>query len=255
MDIRKHSWLAILTLLTSLLLSTSTVYANSAQNSTISQNPPGSSGQPFPKGTGKVLPAFNKQKSYTLASMAVATGLFNTCKTIWDVVGVDPSTCPQPKTPFQILTFNTNPDNIFNVSKSTILYLPLHWWDPAPLPPPVPGYFPMDSGCDVNTNGPNCYNGLIGSRESVLNYIFNPTQIGALQFRVWIDGKITVLGSDYVVGVNANPRLVDKTQAYIVTAAFIGNLGRGEHKIGFGTTFVDPSLSYDLKEVYTVNVE
>jgi hypothetical protein len=95
----------------------------------------------------------------------------------------------------------------------------------------------MKNGCDVNSQGPSCYNGKIGTHQAVVDYIFGQDlnkSLGFTQFAVYVDGNISVLGSDYIAGVNTP--LVDGTQAYIVVAAIVGNLTPGEHTIGIGSS-------------------
>jgi hypothetical protein len=116
--------------------------------------------------------------------------------------------------PFLILVGNTT------VSKDAFIYVPVFVADNSG-PGPFPGF-------------PTNINNQQADAQYLLNLVFG--LYGLTDFIIQVDGKTTVLGADDIVGVKTPP-LLDGTPPgndYIVSAAFLTPLSRGNHTIGIG---------------------
>jgi hypothetical protein len=155
-------------------------------------------------GGGNVMPAQAHQRGYSLADLAEATAAFN-------VGSRDPAGLP--RIPFQVLFTPTNGDsNMFVVAPGTMFYAPLLYIDDSP---PIVGNFP-----------PN-----LNDRAALEAYVFGPDQIGVDLLQVIVDGKLTNLGPEYVVGVTTPPLPDGGGTHYIVPAAVLGPLSPGFHTV------------------------
>jgi hypothetical protein len=135
---------------------------------------------------GKVLPAEANPYGYSLDDMANAMALFQTSAQL----------VSYPKTPFQILYCCSTAQfssaacsdgksgtlevasNTFSVPAGTPFFVPLFLFDDTP---PVLGVWPAD-------------------KESARDYIFGPTQYGAVGTEIVVDGKVTAIGRDFLGG-------------------------------------------------------
>jgi hypothetical protein len=184
--------------------------------------------------SGDVLPPTAQPQGYSLAKIAEATAHFNTSGP------AGRSEATEPLVPFQILyTSAANPLNTFDVPPGTMLYVPIVFADNSP---PILGDFP-----DVN------------DPEAVSDYYFNPVQLGAEFIEIVVDGKVTELGSAYVVGADT-PGLPSGGSLYTVAAVFLTPLSPGTHTVTIQARFTGAALApiggvFQFAESYTVIVE
>jgi hypothetical protein len=197
-------------------------------------------------GGGHVIPTTEKPRGYSLSDMAKATAFFNTS---WPR---DPK--DTPNTPFQILYYYQieikgeqpkTEQGTFTVGPGTMLYVPILYSDDTP---PVVGDFP-----DVS------------NQAAVLNYFTNPAEFGNVSIAIVVDGIQRPLGPDYVVGVgpvrlndagpNGTPGL--RYGNYIVAAAFLTPLNKGEHEVGLYFKCIGAALNgtWEDSRTYKVTVK
>lgn len=166
--------------------------------------------------SARVLPAFAEPHGYSLTDMARITAAFN--------VG-DHSEAPPRLVggsgKFQMLF--TTETNTFTVKHNTTLYVPLWVSDDSP---PVVGNFP-----DVT------------NRHAVLRYIYGHRQMGLQYSTITIDGKDYSLDKDYVSAIKVPPLPDGEGTGYIVMAAFIKHLKRGQHTVEISASFTGDALA------------
>jgi hypothetical protein len=147
--------------------------------------------------------------------------------------------------PFQILFLGpgeTSPT--FEVDPGTMFYVPVLFVDNAE---PILGDFP-------NVNDP----------EAISDYYFNPEQLGAEFIEVVVDGEVTSLGPEYVVGTEA-PGLGTGGDRYTTVAVFLTPLPPGTHTVTIRARFTGeafeefptffPEGVFEFELTYTVIVE
>jgi hypothetical protein len=203
-------------------------------------------GPPTGAGGGEVLPPDARPHGYSLADMAGAIAQFTTSQNQ-----------PQffPKTPFQILyydpstlTFTTDVTggitgsgrNSFTVTPGTSFYLPI---DGADDSPPVLGVWPTD-------------------RRTARFYFFDPSQIGAKDFEVIVDGHRTVVGPSYLARPIETAPLQDGGGTHILTlGVFLSPMSVGTHSVtirgGYYGALIDSTIGvpfYAEEFTYTVKV-
>jgi hypothetical protein len=188
-------------------------------------------------GGGNVLPATARPKGYSLAAMAAATAAFNTGPRTPDTL---------PDTPFQILYGppSAQSTNTFDVKTGTMFYVPLTTWDDSP---PIIGDFP-----DVS------------DEEAVENYYFSQEELGFVYIEIVVDGRVTSVGPEYVVGVVTPPLPDGGGTHYTVSAVFLTPLTKGTHTVEIrmfanGAAWAEfpdlfPGGIFQGDGVYTVNV-
>jgi hypothetical protein len=160
---------------------------------------------------GNVLPPKSEPKGYSLSYMAKATAAFN----VTDHSGPFPNVVNGH--PFQGL-FAT-PSNTFNVSKGTMLYVPV---------------IQLDDSYPAVGNFPN-----VANRMAVENYVYSSSQFGLQYANISVDnGKVTSLDHDYLVAVTLQTPLTDfippATEGgkhYMTVAAFLTPLNKGTHTV------------------------
>jgi hypothetical protein len=183
---------------------------------------------------GKVLPPTAKPRGYSLQEMAAATAVFNTSLE----GGRNEDT--EPPVPFQILyTSDTNPTNTFTVRPGTMLYVPILFSDNSA---PILGDFP-----DVN------------DQEAVADYFFNPEQLGAEFIEVEVDGQVTTIGPEYVVGAET-PGLPTGGDLYTTAGVYLTPLSKGEHTVTIRARLTGEALEdfggvFEFEITYTVIVK
>jgi hypothetical protein len=180
-------------------------------------------------GSGQVLPPNATPLGYSLDDMASAVANFS-------ISGNDLAYFPD--TPFHIIY--RRPGNTFTVKPGTFLYLKFFFIDDAP---PVFGDFPAD-------------------KSGVAEYMFGRDQLGAHDFEVEVDGKVTSLDDPgYVGGPVATPNSPDGSEHILQTGAFVTPLNKGTHTIIIrgivdGKAFVDNvGGPFATEIVYTVIVQ
>jgi hypothetical protein len=148
---------------------------------------------------GKVLPPDATPLGYSLTDMAAEVANFS-------ISGNDPAYYPD--TPFQIV--HRHPGNTFTVSPGTYLYVKFFFIDDAE---PIFGDWPEDE-------------------SGVEEYIFGREQIGAHDFEIEVDGKVTSLNdADYVGGPVPTPNSPDGSNHLLQVGAFVTPLNKGTHTI------------------------
>jgi hypothetical protein len=153
-----------------------------------------------PMGGGNVLPAQAQAKGYSLTNLAEATAAFN----VTDHSG------PPPGVPFQMLVWRG--DNApFHVRPGTMLYVPILYNSDSP---PVVGNYP-----DVT------------DREALLEYWYSQREFGVVYTNITVDGQVTSLGPDYLVGVKFDEQLPDTAMQYMTVAAVLTPLTKGQHTV------------------------
>jgi len=148
---------------------------------------------------GVVLPPGARPHGFSLATAAQQTAVFNT----------GPRTGPQPAIPFLMLT-TPGASASFNAHPGEMLYVPLVEVDNSP---PLIGDFPA-------------------SPAGAISYFFGPSEVGAHDLSITVDGQRTSLGPDYLVGPVTTPPLADGggTQ-YMTVATFLTPLTPGTHTV------------------------
>jgi hypothetical protein len=144
-----------------------------------------------------------------LLAAAEVTAVYNTGQ-----MTDNPLTPPPPKIPFEILVGDAT------VKRDTLIYRPIFVVDDSGVP--VPG-FPKNI---ANQKADAKYFDAVAGAD--------PYDVEA--FLAVVDGKITVLDDDYIVGVKTPP-LLDGTPAgthYIVSACFLTPLTPGKHTVSYG---------------------
>ena len=173
-------------------------------------------------GGGNVMPASANPKGYSLAQSARAAAVFNTGQQVGN-----PLTPPPPDVPFEVLVGDAT------LSPGTMIYLPI---------------FDADNSGPADPNFP----ANIADQQADAEYLDALVAgLGVDAFVVQVDGKITVLDDDFIVGVKTAP-LLDGAPAgneYIAIAAFLTPLTPGHHTIGIGGLIGDEPvifLSYNV---------
>lgn len=173
---------------------------------------------------GDVLPPWADVFGYSLLDAAVATAVYNT-----GMQSGNPDTPPPPRVPFDVLVGDTT------IRPGEFIYVPIYVADDSGG---VPAGFPKD----------------IYDQKADAEYLDDLVyeEYGVTAFFVEVDGKITVLNNDYIVGTKTPP-LLDGTPAgthYMVAATFCSPLAPGEHTVELGgiidgepTVFLDYSVT------------
>lgn len=180
---------------------------------------------PWANPGGEVLPPWAQVFGYSLLDAAAATAVYNT-----GVQADNPDTPPPPRVPFDVLVGDTT------IWPDTFIYLPIYVADDSGGTPPG---FPKD----------------IKDQHADAEYLDDLVyqEYGVTDFIVEVDGKITVLDNDYIVGTKTPP-LLDGTppgRNYISIATFLSPLAPGKHTVGLGGIIDgEPTVFLD----YTVTV-
>ena len=186
---------------------------------------------PAMAGGGKVLPATAKPRGYSLADLARDTAAFN-------VSNRDPANLPD--IPFQYLfTPVGSTSNEFTVGQGTMFYVPLFDITDSP---PILGAFPDD----------------LNDRAELEAYVFGSEQIGVDLLQIIVDGEVTDLGPEYVVGVTTPPLPDGGGTHYIAPAAVVGPHTPGTHTVVIhnhvsGAAVGEPP-GFSFEATYTINV-
>ncbi|MDM0075646.1 hypothetical protein QTH90_14680 [Variovorax sp. J2P1-59] len=166
-------------------------------------------------GGSGVLPARAEPFGYSLEDLARITAAFN----VTDHSGPPPALV-DGSSKFQML-FGTS-TNTFNVTRNTILYVPVFLSDNSP---PVIGTFPN-----------------VSDRESVLRYVFSHRQLGLKFSTITIDGHDFPLDERYIVAVKVPPLPDGGGTGYLTSAAFVRPLKRGQHVIEISASVTGDAL-------------
>ena len=179
--------------------------------------------------SGHVLPPEAKPLGYSLTDMAAEVANFS-------ISGNDPEYYPD--VPFEILY--TRPDRTFRVSPGTYLYIKFFFIDDAE---PVFGDWPEDA-------------------SEAGDYLFGPTQIGAHDFEVEVDGVVTSLDDPgYIGGPVPTPDSPDGSDNLLQVGAFVSPLKKGTHTVTIrgvvdGDAFVEAvGFTFVFERTYTIIVE
>jgi hypothetical protein len=187
-------------------------------------------------GGGNVLPPTARPKGNSLADMAVATAAFNVGTRAPDTL---------PDTAFQVLyILPGQTSNTFDVKTGTMFYVPLTSWDDSP---PIIEDFPD-----------------VADEEAVENYYFSEEQLGFNYIEIVVDGRVTSVGPEYVVGVETPPLPDGGGTHYTVSAVFLTPLTKGTHTVEIrmfanGDAWAEfpdlfPGGIFEGDGIYTVNV-
>ncbi len=172
------------------------------------------------KGGGNVLPPHARPLGYTLADMARTLALFDTSGEQLQYY---------PKTPFQILYQDLTPDflplacpyggqgftlintNTFTVASGAHFFVPLQSVTDSP---PIIGNFPTEA-------------------SQAADYFFSPTQVGARNYEIIVDGKSTPVGPDYIAGpvFSSQPLLDGGGHNLIQLGVFLTPMSVGVHNV------------------------
>lgn len=176
---------------------------------------------------GKVLPPEAQPKGYSLQELAKLIAPFQ------DTYNAD----LLPKNiPFQILytPTPTSTSNSFTVPEGTSFYVPMFSANDSP---PVIGTFPTN-------------------RQEALFYAFDPSQLGANNIKIIVDGKATPLCPPYLAGP-VTEKLPNGGTHSIVFAVFLSPLSIGTHTVELQNNFNGALLGstpISTKVVYTIQV-
>ena len=177
---------------------------------------------------------------YSLADMTAEVAAFTTS-------GNDLALYPD--TPFQVLyagTFNLEfPDggievtgtNTFVVAPGTRFYVPIQ---SATDGPPVAGDFPTD-------------------QAGAIPYFFGPSQLGAQDYEVVVDGSVTPVGPRYLAGPVTTPPLADQGTHIITLGVFLNPMTPGTHTVTIrgrlAGAAIEDTIGFDfLAEDFTYTV-
>jgi hypothetical protein len=184
--------------------------------------------------SGTVLPPTANPSGYSLTDMIKALGQFQASfnnlqyypSTPFQILFVSqtqalPLSCDNGKKGVQVIGANS-----FIVSSATQFFVPLAFIDDAL---PVLGIFPTDPA-------------------SAMDYFFGPSQYGAKDFQIIIDGEVTPIGPDYLAGpVQFTQPLIDGATAAIQLGAFVKQLPSGTHIITIRGEFAGAALFHIFK--------
>jgi hypothetical protein len=160
---------------------------------------------PLVFGSGHLLPADHSVGGHSLTDAALITAQFN--------ASGDPDRYPTGL-PYQIL--NTIGDRIFMVKAGTYFYVPIAYISDSP---PILGDFPVNA-------------------DEAKRYFVDPTQIGAHDSFINVNGTQYAIGPDYLAGPVTTAPLPDGGGThYMVLAAFMPPLPPGSHTVSLGATF------------------
>jgi hypothetical protein len=176
---------------------------------------------------GKVLPPKAKPKGYSLQELAKLIAPFQDT--------VNPDLLPK-NIPFQILYIPTptSTSNSFTVPEGTLFYVPMFSANDSP---PILGKFPTN-------------------RKEALFYAFDPSQLGANNIKIIVDGKATLLCPQYLAGP-VTQELPNGGTHSIVFAVFLSPLSLGTHTVELQNNFNGALLGgtpISTKVVYTIQV-
>jgi hypothetical protein len=157
---------------------------------------------------GKVLPPNARPHGYSLADMARIVGPFTT----------GGNQLPEPETPIQVLYGYVNDveDNVLIIGSNS-------------FPDVRPGtmfYVPIQS----STNGEPVVGDFPSDESGATHYFFDQSQLGARDYEIVVDGKVTPVGPGYLVGPVATP-LPDGGDQIITLGVFLDPLTPGEHTV------------------------
>ena len=184
-----------------------------------------------PLAGGNVVPAQAQAKGYSLTKLATATAAFNV---------TDHSGTP-PNVPFQMLVWRGD-NEPFHVRPGTMLYVPILYNSDSP---PVVGNYP-----DVT------------DRAALLDYWYSQEEFGVVYTNITVDGQVTSLGPDYLVGVKFAQPLPDTAMQYMTVAAVLTPLTKGQHTVEISALATGDAIKaltggadYQFSVVYTVIVK
>jgi hypothetical protein len=186
---------------------------------------------------GNILPADAQVEGFTLAEAAKATAVFSVGPRTPESLAQNVS--EQFRRTFQVLYTPNNgqSQNTFHVQQGRMFYMPLFSIDDSP---PILGKFP-----DVRDH------------DQVVFYVFSPKQLGAVYLRVMVDGKVTNLGPDYVVGVKTKPLPDGGGTHYITAGVFLTALAPGRHTVKLHPRLTGAALGggiFDVRITYNIIV-
>jgi len=183
-----------------------------------------------PLAGGNVVPAQAQPKGYSLTKLATATAAFNV---------TDHSGTP-PNVPFQMLVWK-GANEPFHVRPGTMLYVPILYNSDSP---PVVGDYP-----DVT------------DRAALLDYWYSQQEFGVVYTNITVDGQVTSLGPDYLVGVKFAQPLPDTAMQYMTVAAVLTPLTKGQHTVEISALATGDAIKeviggdFEFSVVYTVIVK
>jgi hypothetical protein len=140
----------------------------------------------------------------------------------------------------QVLFTPTDGDsNAFTVGQGKMFYVPLLYIDDSP---PILGDFPDD----------------LNDRSELEAYVFGSEQMGIDLLQIIVDGEVTDLGPEYVVGVTTPPLPDGGGTHYIVPAAVVGPLSPGMHTVVIRNHVSGAAVGgppgFSFEGTYTINV-
>lgn len=80
------------------------------------------------------------------------------------------------------------------------------------------------------TDGPPIIGSFPTEASQAADYFFSPTQLGAMDYEIIVDGKSTLIGPEYVAGPVAEP-LPDGGNHLIQLGAFLSPMSVGTHTV------------------------
>lgn len=176
-------------------------------------------------GGGNVLPAQAQAKGYSLLRLARVTAAYN----VTDHSG------PAPNIPFQMLVWKAD-STTFEVRPGTMLYVPILYNSDSP---PVVGNFPDPT-----------------DRAALLYYWYSQQEFGIVYTTITVDGDVTSLGPDYLMGLKFATPLPDTATQYMTVGAVLSPLGKGTHTVEISALATGAALGgeWGFSLAYTVIV-
>jgi hypothetical protein len=194
---------------------------------------------------GHVLPSRARPHGYSLADLTRLSGAFT--------AGNSQDLDLIPETPFQILYRDIATEgfqfsnggvlvtgsNVFTVKPGTQFFVPIQ---SATDGPPVAGVYPSDE-------------------KAAAHYFFDPSQLGARDYEIVVDGVTTPVGPDHLAGPVTTP-LPDGGTHIITLGVFLTPMTPGTHTVtisgglfgqaiapAIGLTFLAEKFTYTVKVV------
>jgi hypothetical protein len=231
---KRTGWATIVAITITLFMSAAPAYAGIGNEHERNEH------KPTHDSGGSVLPAEAEPKGYSLSDMARVTAAFNVTT---DQNGNHNGTPPEVVNGTLFQELYTTPTNTFDVRGGTMLYVPVVQITDSP---PVIGNFPN-----------------VRDRKALVRYFYSHRQVGTVYTRITVDGKVTELDKDYLVGVNTRPLPDGGGTQYMNVAAFLTPLKKGQHTVEISFRAEGDALCeaiggcpppYQFSTVYTVKV-
>jgi hypothetical protein len=206
------------------------------------------SAQSASAGGGQVLPPGARPLGYSLTDMTRLLAVFT-------AGGNDPRLYPE--TPFQVLYIASS--SVESVDGG-IKFTGTNTFPAAPgrkLAPGTKFFVPIQNA----TDGPPVAGDFPNDEAGAIPYFFGPSQLGARDYEIVVDGAITPVGAGNLAGPVATPPLADGGTHIITLGVFLSPMTPGTHTVtirgrlagqAIGATYPFRFLAEDFTYIVTV---